>query len=371
MNNYWYIVSLVISFLVTVIATLSVRRLAQYYRVVDDPEADPGRKIHTKATPLLGGLAIYVGIILTMWLIAIFSGELVGDGMPWKYLVGITVGGLWLVIGGVLDDKRNLSAGKQIIWPLLAGLTIIISGIGIDFITNPFGGIISFNQFQIDVIRVGETVFQLTLFADTFAFIWLLGMMYTTKFLDGLDGLVSGMTGIGAIFIFIVSLQPDVAQPGTAMLAAIITGSCIGFLLFNWHPAKIFLGEGGSVLLGFMLGTVSIISGSKIATALLIMGIPALDVAWVIIRRVFIERRSPLTGDKKHLHFRIMDAGLSHRKTVTFLFFLSSVFGLAGLFVTGTNKALTLGILVLVMVVLAGSLVFVYKIKHPKIETRL
>lgn len=364
--DYWYLIAFGISFLLTVVATIGVRRLALVYNIVDRPETAPERKIQKTSTPLLGGLALYIGFILATLIVATVSDRLIGDGMPWKYIIGIAVGGAIIVFGGSLDDRFTLSAKQQIIWPLLAALVVVATGIGIDYITNPFGGSINLHQQDIAIITISQTVFELTLWADVFALLWLLGSMYTTKFLDGLDGLVSGITAIGSIFIFIVSLSPDVSQPGTALLAALLAGACVGFLIFNWHPAKIFLGEGGSVFLGFMLGVLSIIAGSKIATALLIIGIPALDVAWVIIRRLFFERRSPFAADRKHLHFRLLDAGLSHRKSVIFLWFLATVFGLAGLFVTGTQRALTLGILLGVMVLLAGSLVFVYHIKHQK-----
>ncbi|MFC1662760.1 glycosyltransferase family 4 protein [Patescibacteria group bacterium] len=369
MDKYsWYIIAFIISLALTVVATLVVKRLAFRWGTIDYPESAPERKIHQIPRPLLGGLAVYLSVVISMLAVAFFSNRLIGDGMPWKYIVGIIIGGGLLMIGGWLDDRYHLKAAKQIIWPLLASLAIVAAGIGIDFISNPFGGVINLDQFNIDVLTIGQTIFQVTLWADIFALFWLLGMMYTTKFLDGLDGLTAGLGAIGSLVIFIISLRSDVIQPGTALLSAILLGACLGFLFFNWHPAKIFLGEGGSVFIGFMLGILSIIAGSKIATALLVMGIPILDVVWVIIRRVIIERRSPFKGDKKHLHFRLLDVGLSHRKSVTFLLFLSSVFGLAGLFLTGVNKYWTLGLLAFIMVILGASLVFVYRIKHPKLN---
>ncbi|MFH0951724.1 MAG: MraY family glycosyltransferase [Patescibacteria group bacterium] len=365
-DYYWYIIAFVISLVLTLVTTPVIRHLAIRNKTLDYPEVEPTRKIHDRPMPLMGGLALYISVVLAMLIIALFSGQLIGDGMPWKYIIGISLGGLILMFGGWLDDRYNLSAKQQIIWPILAVITVIASGIGIDFITNPFNGVLYLNQIDFDIIKIGETVFQLTLWADVFAFIWLMGIMYTTKFLDGLDGLTSGITAVGSIVIFIISLRPEVLQPGTALLAAILAGAAIGFLFFNWHPAKIFLGEGGSLFLGFMLGVLSIIAGSKIATALLVMGIPVLDVVWVIIRRVLIEKRSPFKADKKHLHFRLLDVGLSHRKSVVFLIFLSAVFSLIGLFVGGENKIWTFGLLILVMIILGLSLVFVYRIKHPK-----
>lgn len=188
-------------------------------------------------------------------------------------------------------------------------------------------------------------------------------MMYTTKFLDGLDGLVSGIGAIGAIILFIVSLFWDVPQSGTSILALILAGSCLGFLRYNWHPAKIFLGESGSVFIGFMLAVLAIISGAKIATALLIMGIPMLDVAWVILRRIFKEHKSPFAGDAKHLHFRLLQVGFSHRRAVLFLYLLVIIFGTSSLFLQSQYKIVALGILLVMMIILASSLVLTYKKK--------
>ncbi|HCU47617.1 TPA: hypothetical protein DIC39_00950, partial [Patescibacteria group bacterium] len=143
-------------------------------------------------------------------------------------------------------------------------------------------------------------------------------------------------------------------------------GACLGFLIWNWHPAKIFLGEGGSLYIGFMLGVLAIISGGKIATALLVMGIPILDVVWVILRRLFWDKKKITEADTKHLHFRLLDVGLSHRQAVLFLYFLTAVFGVTSLGLQTQGKLLAMGILALVMIVLAASLVLVYKNKIKK-----
>ena len=169
---------------------------------------------------------------------------------------------------------------------------------------------------------------------------------------------------IAAIIIFALSLTNDVAQPETALLSIIFAGALAGFLIFSFHPARIFLGEGGSTFIGFILGVLAIISGAKIATALLIMGVPLLDVAWVIIRRVFKEKRSPFWADKKHLHFRLLDMGLSHRQAVTFLYVVTGMFGITSLFLSTKGKLIALVVLSIVMVLLALFLVWIYKRKN-------
>ena len=179
-----------------------------------------------------------------------------------------------------------------------------------------------------------------------------MGMMFTTKLLDGLDGLTSGIATIGAFIIFVLSLTDKTFQPDVALLAVVFAGACAGFLFLNAYPAKIFLGEGGSLWVGFMLGMLAIISGGKVATALLIMGIPILDVIWVIIRRLFFEHKSIGRGDSKHLHFRLLTAGLSHRQSVLLLWGFAGLFGLASLFLQTRGKVYSLVVLVLVMIIL-------------------
>ncbi|MFA6549622.1 MAG: alpha/beta fold hydrolase, partial [Candidatus Margulisiibacteriota bacterium] len=158
------------------------------------------------------------------------------------------------------------------------------------------------------------------------------------------------------------SLVPVVDQPDTALLAIIFAGSMLGFLPWNFHPAKIFLGEAGSTLAGFLIGTLAVISGGKIATALLVMGIPILDVLWVILRRLTTSA-SVFKADRKHLHFRLLDLGLSHRQTVMFLYFISAAFGVSGIFLQSAGKLIALFILVSVMILLGAFLVSAYNRK--------
>lgn len=331
----------------SIIFTPLVKKIALKYQIVDLPGA---RKIHSKPIPLLGGVAIFISFFLST-IIFWSLGYIEDPKIKGLQVLAILLAGFILMVGGVLDDKFNLKPTKQIIWPILAIGIIILAGIKIQFVTNPLGGVLKFSPI------IGTLL----------AVIWILGMIYTTKFLDGLDGLVAGITTIGSIIIFVVSLYWDVALSGTSILSLILAGSCLGFLVFNWHPAKIFLGEGGSVFCGFMLGILAIISGSKIATALLIMGVPILDVIWVILRRIW-EGRSPASADRKHLHFRLLDIGLNHRQAVFVLYLITIAFGTTSLFLHSKGKAIALMILGIFMVLLISSLVFSYqyKIRHEQ-----
>lgn len=360
-----YLIPFAISFIISVGCTYAVMKYAWHRQIIDRPEASPERKIQNRPVPLLGGLAIFMTVTLVIAYYTFFTHRILGGYLLPKFLIGIFLGGLLLMIGGWLDDRKSQTPGQQIIWPVLACLVIIASGIGINYITNPFGGVISLDSIKFTVFIAGDLPYQLVLFADLFGFCWLMGMMYTTKFLDGLDGLVSGITTIGGFILFFLSLTKDVAQPETALMAIILAGACAGFLVFNFHPARIFLGEGGSLFTGFMLGVLSIISGAKIATALLIMGIPVLDVVWVIIRRALFEKRSPFkSADRKHIHFRLLDAGFSHRGAVLFLYGISLIFGAVALWQDSNGKLLTLFILLGLMIVLG----LIIAIRHKKAQ---
>src|SRR3989344_1634888 len=339
----YYLLPFWSALILSIILTPLIRKLALKWQIVDYPTP---RKIHSRPTPLLGGVAIFLSFTL-MTLVFWYLGRITDVKISNFQVLTFLIASLILIIGGFLDDKYNLKPQYQFIFPLLAILLVIYSGIKIQYITNPFGGVIEF----------------FTTAGIILAAIWLLGMIYTTKFLDGLDGLVSGVTFIGALIIFVVSLYWDVPLSGTSVLAIILAGATLGFLPANWHPAKIFLGEGGSIFCGFMLGVLAIISGSKVATALLIMGIPILDVAWVIIRRIW-QGRSPTKGDRKHLHFRLLDIGLSHPQAVIFLLFLTGIFGTTSLFLHTKGKIIALIVLALIMIIIALALFSIYKSRN-------
>lgn len=354
------------AFLVSVLCTPLVRSVSKRLNILDRPDVAPERKIHTHPTPLLGGVAVYAAFVIVLGAVLIIKPTLLLGGylLP-KHILGVLLGGALLIIGGILDDNKPRPPLQQIIWPTAAALVILASGIGIGYISNPLGNALRLDLWSIPLFHFRNLPYNIILPADLFGFVWLMGAMYTTKFLDGLDGLVSGITTIGMLILFALSMTPTVGQPETALVAIIGAGAFLGFLLFNFHPARIFLGEGGSLFAGFLLGTLAIISGGKIATALLILGIPVLDVLWVILRRLFVERRSAVKGDRKHLHHRLIEMGLSHKQTVLLLYVLTAVFGSATLLVHGMTKLMVLGLLAVVMVIPA-----IWAVQHSKKPTQ-
>lgn len=327
-----FFLAFIISLILSIFFTLVVKRLALFFNIVDRPGV---RKIHQSPIPLLGGVAVFLSFFITLFL---FADKFLAGNLELRHLLGFFMGGLFIVAGGILDDRYNLPAKRQLIFPVLAVLSVVIGGVEIDKITNPLGGYIILSDWLI----VGPLLIAA----------WLLGMMYTTKLLDGVDGLVSGIGVIGSLIIFLFTLTTQYYQPDIALAAAILAGAAGGFLIFNFNPAKIFLGEGGSLLFGYALGVLAIISGGKIAIALLIMGIPILDVAWTIMRRLSQGRNPFKFADKKHLHHRLLNLGLSQKQTVSVFYITSLVFGASGLFLQSRGKFLALALLLVVMLLL-------------------
>ncbi len=345
--SLYYLKIFLITFVLGLVFTILVKKIALKLEIIDLPDKE--RKIHSQPIPLLGGWAIFA----TFFIIAYFVRRhlLAGNLEPHHWL-GVFFGACFLMIGGILDDKYRLKPGQQIIFPILAALSVIAGGVSIEKITNPLGGFIYLENWRWPIVSWGGTVHYLVLWSDLIIFVWLLGMMYTTKLLDGLDGLVSGVTAIGGLIIFLFTMTTRYYQPDIGLAALILAAACLGFLLFNWHPAKIFLGEGGSLLLGYLLGVLAIISGGKIAIALLVMGLPIMDVVWTIVRRIRAGKNPFKFADRKHLHFRLLDLGLGQRKTVLIYYFFASLFGLSALFLQSLGKLLALSVLVLIMLFL-------------------
>lgn len=300
--------------------TFLIMKLAGKLNIVDRPDSE--RKFHGREVPLLGGLAVFAAFFLVLYLVR--DKLLAGNLLP-RHWLGFFIGASWLMIGGWLDDKYKLKPSRQLVWPLLAVISLIAGGVQMEKITNPLGGYIYLGALSAALI-----------------FFWLFGMMYATKLLDGLDGLVSGLTAIGSLIIFLFTMTTKYYQPDMGLAALILAAASLGFLFFNRHPARIFLGEGGSLFLGYGLGVLAIISGGKIAMALLVMGMPMLDLAWTILRRIMSGKNPFKFADRKHLHFRLLDLGFTVKQAVWLYYGLALIFGLSALFLQSRGKMLAL-----------------------------
>jgi UDP-GlcNAc:undecaprenyl-phosphate/decaprenyl-phosphate GlcNAc-1-phosphate transferase len=340
-----YFVSFALAFIISFVATFLVSRIAVRRRILDMP--DDERRFHKNPTPTLGGIAIFASFFLVTLFLGVFGGYLLNGNIPFKVLLAIWAGGAILMIGGYLDDRYRLPASLSIIFPVLATLAIITSGVKAVSMHNPL---------------TNHIIVLMPLLSGVVVFLWTMTMTYTTKLLDGMDGLTTGISAIAALALFGLSLSPQVMQQQTAILAITFAGSLLGFLILNFHPAKIFLGEGGSTFAGFMLAVLAVVSGGKIATTLLVMGIPLLDMLWVILQRL-MNRQSPFSGDRKHLHFRLTEIGFSIPQAVLFLYALAGIFGGIGLFMQSRAKLVALVILFLVMLSILASLYSVLRMK--------
>jgi UDP-GlcNAc:undecaprenyl-phosphate GlcNAc-1-phosphate transferase len=350
-----YLLYFLIAGITAVLITPYIKRLAFKYQIVNYPGNHP-KKIHTTPTPLLGGLAVYLSFLIGL-LIYLQFGHADFTIIPKKFFLAIILGGFLLMAGGAIDDKFDLPPKYLWLFPAAASLIIVLSGIGVGItsLTNPFGA-----PIKLDYIVLGIPLSGIVMW------LWMMGMIFTTKFLDGLDGLCAGIGFIATMTMFALSLTSKINQPITASLAIIFGGALFGYLFYAFNPASIFFGESGSTFTGFMIGVLAIILGGKIATALIVMGIPILDIAWVIIRRLWYGQ-SPFHADRKHLHHRLLDIGFTQKQTVLILYFISALFGFTAVFLQSFGKLIALVILFFVMLALAISAVFIYKRDHPHV----
>jgi UDP-GlcNAc:undecaprenyl-phosphate/decaprenyl-phosphate GlcNAc-1-phosphate transferase len=331
-----------LAFGATWLATKLVHALAKKKSLLDQPEIESERRVHKKPIPQIGGIGIFIVFSLILLVLLDVSEILTSGAINIEHYIGFLLGGLVLMIGGYLDDRYRLSAKISIAFPLVAALMVIGFGVEIEKLTNPFGGVVYLDPWLSDVL----------------VFTWLMGVMYTTKLLDGLDGLSTGVSAIGVTMIMFLSLSAAYYQPDVALLSFVALGVLLGFLVWNFFPAKIFLGEGGSTYVGFMLGTLAVISGGKLATALLVIGIPVLDVMWVIVRRYRSGGlRQIFSADRLHLHHRLFDLGWTQRRVVLFYYFIAAAFGISTLFLQSHQKLIALGTLGLFMVIVVWILI--------------
>ena len=354
-----YFLLFLAAFSLSLVLTLVIKLLAAKVKIVDKPNKT--RKIHKQAVPLLGGTAIFLSFFLLMYFV---RSELLAGNLVHSHWIGFFVGACFLMLGGLVDDKYNLKPSHQMIFPLLAAISVVIGGVNIEKITNPLGGYLFLDTLKIPLGFFMGKALYFVLISDSLVILWLMGMMYTTKLLDGIDGLVTGVTAIGAFIIFLFTMTTQYFQPDIGLSALVLAGACLGFLIFNWHPAKIFLGEGGSLFLGYALGVLAIISGGKIAIALLVMGIPIMDVIWTILRRLRSGQHPFKFADRKHLHHRLLDAGLTQRQTTLVYYFLATLFGLSAVFLQSLGKLFALGLLVIIMLIIIVGFSYLEKRKR-------
>lgn len=371
MNYSIYIYSFIGAFILSFLFTILVKNWAIKHKLYDQPAP---RKVHSRPIPRLGGLAFFVSFFLLILFFLIFKPDM-SRFSPWlwlgglvdKKLLGVLIGAIILIIVGIIDDKKNLPPVTKLSWQIIAALVVIASGIGIDYIRNPFGGpFIYLDHWQIPIHLYSQT-YHFVVLGDLFVIAWIVLIINVMNFLDGLDGLAAGVSFIALMVLFSLSLLPEVNQLQTALLCIIAAGAIAGFLPHNFFPAKIFMGDTGSMFLGYIIAVLAVISGGKVATSLLVLGFPVLDGLWVVGRRL-IHKSSPFLADKKHLHHRLLAIGLNQKQAVLLIYLLSICFGVVALISNTKGKLGAFIGLLAVMLILATTLIMIEWKKEHKIS---
>jgi UDP-GlcNAc:undecaprenyl-phosphate/decaprenyl-phosphate GlcNAc-1-phosphate transferase len=303
------------------------------------------RKVHRRPISQLGGIAIYCGFCAALLLSLFWTTQSPRlDRSPYEELrIGLLFAGTSLVfVVMLIDDLRDLRPGIKLFWQIVAALIAVGPYLWQQQLVGPrdeASGIIltAFNVPLLDApIHLHNISPLLAIAATVF---WIVGMMNTVNLLDGLDGLAAGVVGIAAAILCAHALR--LGQTTIALLPIALLGACLGFLPYNFNPARIFMGDSGAMVLGYLLAVSAIIGGAKLATALLVLGVPILDVAYLIVARRLRGDRIATPG-RDHLHHRLLDMGYSQRQIVAFYYTLSLLFGSLGLLPSDQNPALRL-----------------------------
>jgi UDP-GlcNAc:undecaprenyl-phosphate GlcNAc-1-phosphate transferase len=315
-------VTLLVAWLATDLLIPLVTRMAYKLGRVDVPDA---RKVHTVPIPRLGGVAIFLGFGIALAVVeALTPGPLFPRSGPF---LGLFLGATMIFFLGIADDLKPLPAKFKLLMQILAAGVAVYFGARIDFLSNPAGGLF---------LLAPAIAFPLTIF-------WLVGITNTINLIDGLDGLAGGVSLIAASTTALIAIQTH--QPTIALVALALIGATIGFLRYNWNPAKIFMGDSGSLFLGFTLAALSVVGLLKLlATAallvpVLILGVPIFDTAFAIVRRAW-NRRPIFSPDRGHLHHRLLGLGLSQRRTVIVIYGICLFLGGSALALTGIREGI-------------------------------
>ena len=334
-----------VAFAIAYLMTPPVKRFAQAVGAMDVPKDE--RRVHDHPIPRMGGLAIFLGFVLSLLLFVDMSTQ----------VMGLLLGTVIIAVMGALDDIMNLNAWIKLAGQVLAAGVAIRCGIVVDAISNftPAGGTTFLNTYW---LAIPVTV------------IWIVACTNAVNLIDGLDGLAVGVSTISSLTMLVVSLF--VAEPVVSLILAALTGACVGFMPYNLNPAKIFMGDVGSQFLGFVLSTVSIVGLFKLhaiitfLVPLMALAVPLADTTFAFFRRI-LKGQSPFHADKGHFHHRLLAMGMSQKQVVAVLYGISAVLGLIAVLLTGKSPALRIGCLVAAFAVAGTVWLFVFR-KNPNLH---
>ena len=333
MSSYVRIaVSAAVALILSLAATPVVKSFANRIGAIDVPK--DSRRVHTTPIPRLGGLAIFIGFLLSVILFVDITTQ----------IRGILIGAVLIVIIGVIDDIKPLRAIIKLVIQILAALVAIYHGVLIEAFSNPF--VFSPDQYL-----------PLGLFSIPVTVIWIVAITNSVNLIDGLDGLAVGVSAISSIVMLVIAVV--VSEPNVAVIMAALAGACIGFMPYNLNPAKIFMGDTGALLLGYVLATVSIPGLFKLyalvsfAAPFLVLALPLFDTSFAFLRRL-AKGQNPMTPDRGHFHHRLIDMGLSQKQAVAILYTISGLLGLVAVVITTSvkMKALILAVAVIVAAII-------------------
>lgn len=347
MNFLIFLTAILISYFLT-IPTISLAR--KFHLVTNKKTRIHPAHTHVGIIPRAGGLPIYLSILFTSLIFLPIS----------KIICGILIASFLLIILGLFDDAYDLSPYWRFTANIIISALVIAFGLGIPYISNPFGGVIRLDFWQIPVGFFG--LHYIWVVADLLAIIWLTWSTNMINWSKGIDGQLPGFVAITAIFLGLLSQRftgHDISASSVTILSFIVAGAYLGFLPFNYYPQKIMPGYGGGALAGFLLGILSILTFGKVGTAVLILSIPMIDAVYTIIRRLK-KKHSPFRADWGHFHHRLLEIGWGKRRIAWFYWLISLILGIASLFLKGIEKLIAFITIALLL------LIFIYIIEEMK-----
>lgn len=324
---FFYLLPFLYSFLITAGISFLILFICKKFRYLEVETSKFGEKTKRKVCRL-GGVAIIIGFLAVIFL----DENLVISQKLW----GVVVASLFILVFGIIDDFFELDWKTQLLFQIAVAILVFIIGVRVEYITNPFGGVIFLN--------LGKYLIPSFLFA----LVWIVLMINSMNWIDGVDGLSGGVSFIGALTIFFLSLKPEVNQPPVAIIAMALSGAILGFLIFNFYPSKILAGTSGSMFMGFILAALAIFAGTKIATALLVMAVPVIDAVWVVGERIK-SGNSIFKSDNRHLHYKLLDLNWSQRRISLFFCSITFCIALIAINTRAIGKMITMVLVVIVM----------------------
>ena len=348
-----YATVLVLSFLACYITVPFAIKFAVSKGIIDNPKKD-NRRVHKKPIPRAGGIAIIFSMAITLlvyYITSLFYDDLKVDSR----FIGYCIGAAIIAVMGFLDDLKDLRPIEKFLFQLVAASVVYLLGVSIVGVKIPI---------------IHRNIIDFGIFAYPITLTWILGITNAVNLIDGLDGLAAGISSISAISLLIIFLL--IGSPLEAVIIAIaLVGATLGFLPYNFNPAKTFMGDVGSNFLGFTLSVIAIMGMAKgytilaIASPIIILGIPVFDMIFAIIRR--LARGQKITApDKEHIHHRLLGLGLSQKQAVLCLYLATSVLGIIAVAITANIKWQILLLIIIIINIIAIYLITIYKTKIKK-----